>query len=263
MRRVMGKMEQHGSSVARRLVPPLWLFVVLAGGAVLAVMAWVRLPPVPGEAGWLVKADERATGMVLTAPPRTEEEEDSVREELALLDPTPLFLPTRWTSGGAVAARGVDQEPGTTFRDFGAWLVFSDKHPTTSLRAGAEPPEGALAALALIEDPARRMSIALGRRDGEVPRLPARAGRLEVIAAGDGRTRLELALVLPAELVGEDWAPVEFIALVDVEGLVGRPMALGSTGSERLDAALPALLARDRRIGVSLGAGSYRLVVGP
>ena len=257
--------RQPQVAAARRLVPPLGVFVLIGSVVVLGVVAWVRLPPTPGTGGAATATGgaTAATGMVLTAPPRTAAEEELVREEMALLDPTPLFLPTRWTSGGAMAARAGDQEPGTAFRDFGPSFVFAENDPALSLAVGAEPPRAPLVALAMIDDPSRRTSIALGRRDLVVPRLPARAGRLEVIGVGDGRTRLELELALPVELEGEDWAPVELITLVDVSGMVGRPMALGSSGNERLDAALPALLAQDRRIESSLGAGSYRLVVGP
>lgn len=261
MRRVMGAPRQPQVAAARRLVPPLGVFVLIGSVVVLGVVAWVRLPPTPGTGS--AATATAATGMVLTAPPRTAAEEELVREEMALLDPTPLFLPTRWTSGGAMAARSGDQEPGTAFRDFGPSFVFAENDPALSLAVGAEPPLAPVVALAMIDDPSRRTSIALGRRDLVVPRLPTRAGRLEVIAAGDGRTRLELELALPVELEGEDWAPVELIALVDASGMVGRPMALGSSGNERLDAALPALLAQNRRIESSLGAGSYRLVVGP
>ena len=256
--------RQPQAAAARRLVPPLGVFVLIGSVVVLGVVAGVRLPPAPsaGSAARPTGAT-RSPGMVLAAPPRTAAEEELVREEMALLDPTPLFLPTRWTSGGAGASRAGDQEPGTAFREFGPSFVFTENDPALSMAAWAEPPPAPLVALAMIDDPSRRTSIALGRRDLVVPRLPARAGRLEVIAAGDGRTRLRLELALPVELEGEIWAPVELIALVDMSGMVGRPMALGTSGNERLDAALPVLLAQDRRIESNLSAGSYRLVVGP
>lgn len=240
--------------------PPRVLLAAL-GLAVVAGFVWlVRLPPAvvkpPGSA---------ESGVFLTPPPLSEEANEHLQEEMALLDPTPLFLPTRWNSGGAAVPRAEQQLSASSFRDFGPWYAFSEDDPAVSFKLGSEPPASALEAVPLMRPDAGPAGLVLGRRDEPVRPLGRRAGWIEIATAADGVIRVQDDLRLGAgSSLGDDvlWMPVDLVVAVAKSGMVGRPMLLGSTGDERMDGMLPELIARDRRILGLLSPGIYRISVG-
>jgi hypothetical protein len=188
-----------------------------------------------------------------------------LQEELALQDPTPLFGPTRWNSGQA--PQPVMPEPGTAFVSFTPALIFPDADLPISIPATAAVPADAQAAVNMLEREPKLMDFS--RRDLTLPPLPQRVAQIEVRQMGSGELRLSQTVGEPREteqlpaLRQEFWTPVHLMIAINPAGLVGRPVMVASSGSERIDNWALDFLANRAHLAARLGPGFYRVVVGP
>ncbi len=212
-------------------------------------LSLIRIPaPQPLE---LQRSDAPGMGVGLT---------QVMQAEVDLLDPTPLFLPTRNNAGYAIEPRKLQMASQGNFQSFppklynppeGVELNFPPvvempATPAQGLRVGLEP------------NPYR----SLGQSDEEIEALPSRLGYLEIVPAGGGQI---LAVALPgkAEVSLGDWHPMEWMATIDRRGLVGNMALVVSSGVEECDAFFRRYLTETLRMGGRLQPGAYRLRVGP
>lgn len=202
----------------------------------------------------LAKLDDKGRGSHLTA----------VQEEALLRDPNPLFLPTPRNSAQAVLPLRVLREPGDTFPGYAAKKTFGDSSVSLLL-----PPPVALPgrpADDLGRMPTDKPFLGLGTKDKPKVQFSGRKAFLEIYSADQGRLILGMDLTDVPLMESLDWQPCEFFLRVDAAGLVGQPLLVGSTRSEVTDRLLLDYLEKHWIVIGSkarVGAGSYRLVVGP
>ena len=217
--------------------------------AFLALVA-IREP----RLGLVVKPSVEAMRMVtLVAPGNT-----AVNDEALLLDPTPLFLPTKWNA----AQRTVTPpEAGGRFQGFDAPRYgFSESELRLGLPAPIALPAGAPEAVA-----AEAMAIPLvgwGRKDGAAEALPPRGGVVEIFGAGTGQ-KIFRQIVDERPPGGTGWQPIEFVAGVDAAGMLGPLVLTVRSGVEEVDFFFTNYLTRTLRVGQRLAPGFYRIHVGP
>jgi hypothetical protein len=101
----------------------------------------------------------------------------------------------------------------------------------------------------------------MGQIGAPKPTMPVRAGFLEVQDIKSGNKVLSQALtgIQPPR---HDYAPVEFVVIVDHAGLIGEPVLTSGSGWDEVDAFFRAYLVRVYHLGERLPAGRYRVVVG-
>jgi hypothetical protein len=248
-------------NTSRIKVPPWWVFTVLALLVMGFALQGIKLPPAtpPSPEG------APTQGLELRLRPTAADTRQDWGEEMALLDPTPLFLPTRWNSGGAIGLSALAREAGMVMEDYAPWRAFPDRRAAVNF-AGRELVPDTPTDWLKTGRPARiGQGLALMRRDSSAQPLPERAGWIEAARAGTGEVSFAGPLRLPRDeaLPAGLWRPVDFMAAVGWDGLVGLPTALTSSGDERMDTLLPILLARDLRLAAGLLPGLYRVTVGP
>jgi hypothetical protein len=183
-----------------------------------------------------------------------------VREQAVLLDPTPLFLPTRWNAQPHRLAVGATREPETAFAAFEPKLLFDENALALGFPSVVALPARPVEALAVGTLP--RPLLGLGRVDLAAEPLAARGGLAEVSVAGTGDPVLAQALAGAAAPAG-DWAPPEFLVVVNAMGLVGPPQLVHSSGNDAVDAYFRAFLEGKFRLGARLRPGFFRVCVGP
>lgn len=234
-----------------------WVVAALVAlGLVLGAVSLLQVPVEP-------------TPLAGRPPPKVElartgdlEGERMLREEIALLDPRPLFLPTERNAGraGALSDDG-RREPGASFNDFAPQFNYNEEDVAISFPAGVTVPASAVAALRT--EQGRDSMSSFGRRDAPLAALPRRLGFIEVVLAQTGRLALQDELPVSEGVPEGDWTPVELVAAVGPGGLIGLPVLTGSSGSEGIDAWLPSYLANRYRLGERLQPGFYRIRLGP
>lgn len=244
-----------------------WLAAVL--GALLVVIgagSLLQLPSPPQPRTPLAREGPRVA--LRLAENRTGDPSGRLQEELALRDPTPLFLPTQWSSGQASLPLGVRREPGTSVGVFPPKLVFPDDGPAIAIPPPVSVPAGALAAVNAVERVPELRD--LSRREQQRPPLPERRGRLVVSEAGTGRVTIaENVVIRPSPSGGSAtlrdvfWAPLEMLVAVNPGGLVGQPAVIRTSGTESVDEWVLSFLMEPGRLGARLEPGFYRVLVGP
>ncbi len=189
-----------------------------------------------------------------------------LRDEAALFDPTPLFLPTRFNA----APKPVElPEFGAAFPNYPPKLGFEAaglKLDALALpKPIADPPNPAIAPGAVLAMPAPGpLAAGLGRTDAPVPSLAGRGAYVEIVSADSGRRWHAEALPESARPPGDrPWTPLEFMAAIDPAGLVGPLVLTARSGVEDVDAFFQDYLARTLRVGERLAPGFYRISVGP
>jgi hypothetical protein len=227
----------------------IWL--IAGAGALLALIfvLWLfsRLPAPPQAA----------------APPRpvpTLGLGSGATDEAELLDPRPLFLPTRWNVQPQHLPVGVAHEPGTAFAAFEPKLLFDENALALNFPAVVATPARPVEALAVGTLP--RPLLGLGRVDLAAEPLADRGGFAEVSAVGTGEPVLGQALPEAAPPAG-DWAPLEFLVGVNEMGLIGPPQLVQGSGNEAVDGYFRAFLAENFRLGARLRPGFFRVRIGP
>ncbi len=224
-------------------------FAAAAGAGVAAFAAVLfRLP----AAAPLPPAETPAPRLALA-----ETRNPVVRDETALFDPTPLFLPTKWNGTGKEAPR---LEPGT-LPPFPPRYAFSGDRllPPFPPAAGPATPGQALEA-----SPAASRFPGFGRTAGQPPALSPRPAFAEVFEAGSGRRVLEGGLgTEPLPVVSGWWKPPVFLAAVGASGLISPLVLVAGSGSEEIDSYFRRSLETGFRVGDRLRPGFYRIAVGP
>jgi len=185
-------------------------------------------------------------------------EDKAVNDESILLDPTPLFLPTKWNSTQRDFA---PREPGGRFQGFDTpKFTFAENDLKLVLPEAIKAPDHPANVVA-DEAPAAPL-VGFGRTDVPVVAPQPRGGYVEITTAATGRN--VLAQPIAAEPPGKGgWQPMEFIARVDAAGLVGPLVLTTRSGLEEVDSFFAKYLVRTLRVGERLAPGSYRIFVGP
>jgi hypothetical protein len=182
-----------------------------------------------------------------------------LREEAALFDPTPMFLPTEWNSSQNALPSSLIRNPGRSFENYPAKLNYQETGLVLSIPLESQMGSAvdALAASGL------EMSfMGLGREEWSGWKLGQRTAFIEVVNAKDGVVVLTKTLdevAVPATV----WMPMEFLLAVDAAGLIGAPVVTRRSGVEQVDRFFQIYLAQTLRLGEQLLPGGYRIVVGP
>jgi hypothetical protein len=196
-------------------------------------------------------------------------------ERAVYKDPSPLFLPTRWN---CVPPEREGKEPAGEFVGYQAKYIFSVNDLHINLPLETQVPK--TSAEAVVRNQPGNPLMGLGRADVAVPRVPARWAFVDVLAASSGRRVLAQALSDPAALNTApqllrdgSWRPLEFLAAVGPDGLVGRiaPVLKPDQGPGDPFLQLPGeslemlenYLAEKLRLGDRLPPGFYRILIGP
>ncbi|WP_043585404.1 hypothetical protein [Geminisphaera colitermitum] len=263
----------------RQLVWPRIVATVVVALILAALASWLRFPvsgpmssmapPVRGGGGGGGGAQTKVPavpGLVIKS--RGAGDSPAVREQVALLDPTPLFLPTVMSSaqagpretlrGGTVAAFGEEQDK-SFFPDASARVTLPPSPPLPDPASGWQ---GIF--------PVKDMYQGIGRRDdADGDPLPHRVGAVSVARVGDGRVVAEFVLTgkrgsLPPDPTDAlPPAVMEFLVKVESDGLAGMPRVIASSGSTERDDYFAGYLARMAWIGSRLSPGTYVVTVGP
>lgn len=186
------------------------------------------------------------------------ETDRAVNDEAVLLDPTPLFLPTKWN---ASQREVVSPEIGGRYQGFDTpKFTFAETEISFGLPFPVRVPAGPGEAVA--SDALLAPLVGFGR-----PQMPEmtpnpRGAYFEVVRAADGKK--VMAQGIPdVPLVKASWQPVEFLVNVDATGLVGPLAVVVRSGLDEVDSFFANQLARTLRIGEKLAPGFYRISVGP
>lgn len=186
------------------------------------------------------------------------DKDKALSDESILLDPTPLFLPTRWN---ATQREISPREPGGIFQGYDTPKhSFEENDLKLSLPAPIPVPTGVAEAV-MAEAPAIPL-VGFGRLDQPVVRPQSRGGYVEIVAAASGRQVLAQSIV-GGPPVSDPWQPIEFVAAVDAAGLIGPLVVTTRSGLEEVDSFFSNYLVRTLRLGSRLEPGFYRIYVGP
>lgn len=250
-----------------------WAVVsALAVAALVVILFSVTRAPVP-------------TAAPVRAKPAIELAERAAKsaldDEATLLDPTPLFLPTKWNT----AQKKIEApEPGGTFQSFRfpAKPGFADTDlrleradvpaklwTSIDLPTPVGVPEKPAHALA--PDAPGALSLGFGRADAAVAAMPARGASVEIVSAGTGEAALSQQVMAQVQALaaeakppgGRAWQTMEFVAAIDAAGLAAPMMMSAHSGVEEVDAYFRNFLVRTLRLGERLAPGFYRISVGP
>ena len=216
-------------------------------------------------------------------------EKSALDDEATLLDPTPLFQPTRWNTAQRSVA---PPEPGGTFQSYRVPANLSVVQTELGLgRAETDAagkvatPKKLLSSLDLPEPvavpgrPAEALAAGLpgpvvvgfGRADQPVVSLPGHGATVDIVAVGTGRAALPPNAMAQVQMLaaearppgGRSWQAMEFLATVDSAGLAAPLMMTTRSGVEEVDAYFQNFVARTLRVGDRLLPGFYRISVGP
>jgi hypothetical protein len=208
---------------------------------------------------YLIRVPESVAPAVPKAAPSVGLVDPVVIMSTMLRDPTPLFLPTDFSSS---RKDYIPKEPGGAFGGFQPEYVFDPSELVLHLPLIVTVP--ASPADALAGDPPGAPFIGFGRADPVVEPLSPRTAYVEVVDAGTGKSIFGTPVTdahPPPSAV--NWQPMEFIAAVDAAGLVGPVVPTVRSGVDEVDAYFGLYLAETLRLGQRLAPGFYRITVGP
>jgi hypothetical protein len=178
-------------------------------------------------------------------------------EEAALVDPTPLFLPTAWNTAQKEVAL---PKVGGAFADYPARFTY-DEMEFRSLAPKKDPAVDFAGALALNAPGAALLGI--GRSPVDLPATSRRSAFYEVAPAAGGRVVLAAALAEAKPPGAGTWEPIEFLAVVNAAGLSAPLVPTVRSKLEEVDTYFANYLTQQVRIGAKLAPGVYRIWVGP
>lgn len=181
-----------------------------------------------------------------------------LRERAELFDPTPLFFPTEWNFGQQEVRESLRRQPGQVFGSFPAKPVISDQNIGIFGMETTSAPEKLSDVLAQGNE---APFAGMGQIDLNPATLPVRSGFMEIYAIDIAEEPIKKPLTGLQSPRG-DYAPMEFIVLVGVSGLVGEPILLSGSGWDDVDAYFRDYLLKTYRLGERLAPGRYRVVVG-
>ena len=183
-----------------------------------------------------------------------------LKEEVALRDPTPLFLPTRWNASEDALAMNAPREPGGSFQDYAPHFTFPDADLKLSFLPEADIPARPADAFAM--DRTSRQLLGFGQTDRAIEPLRARGGVVQVVAAIDGQVVQESVIEQQPPEQGT-WQPLEFLVAVDRVGVVRPPVLTESSRVSAVDQFFQEYLIKGLHIGERLAPGFYRVSIGP
>jgi len=261
-----------------------WVWAVIGAlGVVVAMMLLLNVARAPVPVATPVRAKpaieltERAARSALD-------------DEATLLDPTPLFLPTKWNAAQKDVA---PPEPGGTFQSYrfpakqefaetdlklgpaGSGGLPGQPPPASRLWTSIDLPDPVAVpqkpADTLASDPPGALALGIGRTDTPVAALPARGAFVEIERADSGEPALpEQAMAQVQALAaaahppgGRPWMTMEFVAAIDAAGLAAPPAVSTQSGVEEVDVYFQNFLARTLRLGERLAPGFYRISIAP
>lgn len=270
----IGRFQWKSRIEHRRLVLLMGVALVALVAGVSVFVGLVRLPaPVP-------RATDSTPETLNVVRVDADQRSRILGEEAILFDPTPLFLPTRFNSTQIDVATMTHREPGESFKPFPPQYAFSDEAFSISFPDPAKPP--AQPVDALVYGRTGTPYALFGRFERPEAPLATRMAFLEVVHMKTGRTVFSKAIPPPAQQAGDgnapkqapppealstmNWRPLEFLAAIDVAGLVGSPTLAGAgSGSPAIDQYWEHYLAGGLHLGAQseLSAGFYMLRIGP
>jgi hypothetical protein len=181
-----------------------------------------------------------------------------VTDESILLDPTPLFLPTKWNSTQRDLPR---REAVGRFQGYDTpKFTFAENELKLRLPPPIKVP--ASVAEAVAEDIRASPLVGFGRKDSTIEPPPPRGGFVEIVETRTGRKVLAQSISTGPSGTAA-WQPMEYLARIDAAGLVGRPVVTSRSGVDEVDAFFANYLVRTLRIGERLEPGFYRISIGP
>lgn len=180
-----------------------------------------------------------------------------VRGEAALLDKTPLFLPTEWNTAHKEV---VLPQSGGAFSDYAPKYAY-DEAELKSLKPTA--PTVLSVTDALLLAPPGPALLGFGRSEIKAAVLEKRGAFVEVLRANGGKRVLAKTLTEVEPPAAAVWGPLEFLATVDAMGLTGPLVLTVRSGTEEVDVYFQKYLTQKLRIEAMLGPGIYRIYVGP
>ena len=245
----------------------VWVMATVVAVLVVAGVVALFRPPgaTPPRRGVMVKP-------TVEIPPSGA---SALDERAVFKDPGPLFLPTRWN---CVPPKMEGNEPKGEFAGYEAKYAFSVNDLNLNLPPATQVPKSP--AEAVVRNQPGNPFMGLGRADVQVSQVPARWAFVEVLASPGGRRVLAQPLSDPAAMKAASqllrdgsWRPMEFLAAVSPDGLVGRiaPVLRPDEGSGDPFLQLPGeslamlenYLAEKLRLGDRLPPGFYRILIGP
>jgi len=222
-----------------------WVAAIAAGVVATVLLAGLfRAPPSAARPAPAVKPT------IVLAPT-----DPLLKEEMALHDRAPLFLPTEWNSRPAPPRR----DPGVAFASYPPDLRFAVDGLPLSLLPNDVP---ARPADELVDNPPGNPLLGLGQTDAPVPVLAPRAAFVEIAAAGTGAPVLSGVLAGAHPPEGVLWRPLAFIAAVDAAGLVGRLVLAEPSDVDAINVYFERFLTQTFRVGKRLDPGFYVIRVG-
>ncbi len=244
------------SAVTTRISPPTGpvigaavAFILMAGAA-----AMVRVPDAPATT--TPTAPPALTVARLADFPR----DGALREQMALFDPAPLYLPRPGASGAFID--GAPSLPeGEIARAVPPALVFAENRPTDRLPRPSSPttPEQA----ADLASAARWFS-GLARGPDVTPAIASSySPSCTLRRIGEADDIAVVSLSLPATMSATQWAPFEFTVLVDAAGSALVTAAATGSVADDLEESIRERLRTDIVPPLRLRPGLYRAFVTP
>lgn len=246
----------------------IWVISALGAGVVGALVLMLfhgpgPAPKTPTASAAQAPAAAKPSNVNLTKldPADATTGESLLREEATLRDPTPLFLPTPWNAGESAVPKTAQREPGGSFPGYAPKLTYAELELQVALPDPVAVPKKPADAFA-IGRPAQSF-LGFGQGDLKVRPLAARGAYVEVIAAGDGRSLLALALTDARPPNDTPWQPLQFLVAIDAAGVVRPPVLTESSRVAAVDGYFQNYLTDVLHVGERLGPGFYRICIGP
>ncbi|MEO6875037.1 MAG: hypothetical protein ABI222_09460 [Opitutaceae bacterium] len=202
-------------------------------------MGVLKLAPTPGDAVKLVSLR---------------------KNDAALTDPTPLFLPTEWNAGQNALPANTQREPGGSFQGYPAKLIFAETELKLNFPSAVTVP--ARPADALASDRSNLLFLGVAQTDPAITQLVYRSGFIEILEAHSGQ-RVMAQPLSDARPPSGVWQPMEFLLAVDAMGLVGPPTLTESSRVAAVDGYFENYLVKTLHAGQRLPPGFYRVCIGP
>lgn len=251
------------STLRRRDVAAMVLGLAASGAAFAWVASWIHVPAGRMEAAARRESAGRAVdtpGLVISRADRLSAR-SGLREQLWLLDPSPLYMPDAEAIGPSVL---LERPGGRAAEMFAPALLYPENRPAAAILRPAGPgaPEVAAAGLA-----SARWFEGMSR-EGEVlgrgPVSAIRAARISIYREGeDVKAEAEADLVADEVLSKAEWRPVQLMVVINTIGVVARPVLVDSSGDERADDRIRDAISRNFLARQNLSPGIYRIEVGP
>lgn len=186
-------------------------------------------------------------------------QDQAMREQAALFDPTPLFFPTEWNYEQQPLPLSLRRQPGQVFGSFDPKWTFAEQDLKLS---ATEAGEGPVRLADVLTQGNEAPFAGMGQVDVPHEPLPERSGFVEIRSLNGNKPIIEQALV-GVSIPRPDYSPVEFIVAVSAAGVIGEPVLASGSGWDEVDAFFRTYLVKTLRVGERLNPGQYRISIGP